>query len=139
MREDRLYAIAMQCAELNANGCARDCVNCMYNIHNYVDDVREASLLKANAYSDYHRQHKIIQDIKDKQTAWDMAGPVAIIIMVLVCMWACHSVKSCFTPSKAYVPQETEYIMVNASFNEDIPARIIHINGEVNKNEYTGK
>lgn len=106
----------MQCAKLNANGCARDCCNCMYNIHNYVNDVREASFLKANAYSNYHRQNVVVKYCKDRVKAASLAGPVVVIILVLVCIWGRSSIKNYITPSKAEVIQETEYFLVNTSW-----------------------
>jgi hypothetical protein len=103
MREDKLYAVALRCAELNDSGCECDCVNCQYNIFNYVDDVREASLLKANAYTDYHKQSIIIKESKDIITANTYAPLVALIMIIGLFAYCCSSVKSCFTPSHSTV------------------------------------
>jgi len=56
LSEDRLYSVALTCAEMNDRGCAGACAGCQFNIFNYVSDVRVGSLLKANAFTDYYRR-----------------------------------------------------------------------------------
>jgi len=70
MVEDKLYHIALQCARFNDNGCDRVCEGCQFNIYNYVYDVREASLLKAVAYTDYLHEKQIENDYVEYKKAY---------------------------------------------------------------------
>ena len=63
MDKQNLYNIAIQCARLNSKGCAKGCEQCQFNVFNYVDDIREASLLKANAYTDYYNEKALMDKI----------------------------------------------------------------------------
>ena len=107
MHEDKLYAIAMQCARFNDQGCSCDCHHCQFNVFNYVNDVREASLLKANAYTDYHNQKQILDEARRTTRAYELAPLVFLILLIGGLAWCCSTVQSCFSPQYAYVnPQQ---------------------------------
>jgi hypothetical protein len=54
-RTDDLKRLAYQCAENKNNGCNSNCTNCPLNISLYLDDPREAVLIRTNAELDYQR------------------------------------------------------------------------------------
>lgn len=94
MYDDKLYTIAMQCARLNDQGCACQCHVCQFNIFNYVKDVREASLLKANAYTDYFSVKENKRQIKQQEFAMNMGPLIVIALIIAGIMWCCSSVTS---------------------------------------------
>lgn len=90
--EDKLYGIAMVCAEYNHNGCNRACGTCQFNVFNYVDDIREAGILKATAYRDYESKVELQRHIRQDNIA-TMAAPFVVIgIIVMICMWMYKSI-----------------------------------------------
>ena len=100
MHEDKLYAIAMQCAKLNNQGCSCECHLCQFNVYNYAADTKEASLLKANAYTDFHNRNEVEMKIRSAEAtaAWT---PVVILAMVTgLFIWGCASCKSCMKPDE---------------------------------------
>jgi hypothetical protein len=108
----------MQCAELNDTGCACGCAQCQFNVFNYVDDVREASLLKANAYTDYYRHKKISEQLEDHKRSEALAPLILIVLIVAGLMYCCSSVKSCFTSQSIHIP-EHEHTIELCQFNDD--------------------
>jgi hypothetical protein len=53
-RSKEYYRIAYQCAEIkHTTGCNDKCNVCPLNVHLYVDDVRDATLIKTSAALDY--------------------------------------------------------------------------------------
>jgi hypothetical protein len=53
-RSKEYYRIAYQCAETkNTTGCNNNCATCPLNVHLYVDDARDATLIKTSAAMDY--------------------------------------------------------------------------------------
>jgi hypothetical protein len=66
---------------------------CQFNIFNYVDDVREASLLKANAYTDYQNSKQLTDERKSRESAQTL-GPLIFIIILI--MFFVGGLKSCF-------------------------------------------
>ena len=105
MHEDKLYSIALHCARLNDAGCALGCQQCQFNIFNYVDDVREASLLKANAYTDYHnhKEYEARRIAFYKQSERDSAigtiiSLIPLFLMVGLIWWGVASCRSCMQP-----------------------------------------
>jgi len=98
MKKDDLYNIALQCAKLNGNGCACGCEQCQYNVFNYVSDVREASLLKANAYSDYHKRNLITQEYENNKNSQFLAAIIWIVLIAVLVIWAGSSLKQCINP-----------------------------------------
>ena len=103
MTGDQLCAIAIQCERLKAVGCARGCQNCQYNVFNYVDDVREASLLQANAASIVTNQQEILRKANQAETASMMGPLLAIIVMIVLGMFACHA---CANPGQTILQME---------------------------------
>ena len=113
MHKDKLYSIALQCARLSTQGCALGCEQCQYNIFNYVDDTREASLLKANAYADHYNSMQVKKEF-DSAIVWNqISALLAIGVVILISMWACSSVKSCFLPASAAQIQEVPVPMAS--------------------------
>jgi hypothetical protein len=104
MKEERLYSVAMQCAKLSDNCCEYDCGHCQYNIFNYLDDVREASLLKANAYTDFYNRKKILTEararVKESEDAYSFVGLIFLGLIVWGLMWCCSTMKSCMAPTQ---------------------------------------
>ena len=109
MHEDKLYAIAMQCAKLNSQGCACGCHQCQFNVFNYVDDVREASLLKANAYTDYYSsleaqmKRNEIEQRTNRTIGSGTAMPFAMLIviagLIIFCVSSLNKCVSDLTPA----------------------------------------
>ena len=91
MHEDKLYAIAMQCAKLNDQGCSCNCHLCQFNVFNYVSDVREASLLKANAYTDFHNQQQMLSNARREIAGYNLAPLLLIALIVGMILFACNS------------------------------------------------
>jgi len=89
MQEDKLYAVARRCTELSDQGCANDCELCQYNVFNYVKDAREASLLKANAATDYYRAKEVHEQYKQMRFQEQVAPLVFIAVLIGLVMWAC--------------------------------------------------
>jgi len=113
MDKSNLYNLALQCAEFNDQGCACGCEQCQYNVFNYVDDVREASLLKANTYTDYYNQQAISNEVRKNDIAMTMAPLVLLGLLVVGLMWCCSSMKSCVQGSLALSPPAQEISMYN--------------------------
>jgi len=111
LSEDRLYKSAVDCARLNYEGCAGDCTNCQFNVFNYVQDIREASLLKANAYTDFHSRLASQQKYKHERTVQQTStGAFGLLLIAAV---ACFINSCIIKPYKARkqinVPYENEY------------------------------
>ena len=92
--DDKLYTIVMECARLNDQGCACQCHACQFNIFNYVKDVREGSLLKATAYTDYHKSKELKRQIRTTDFAMDMGPLIVLALIVAGIMWCCSSVSN---------------------------------------------
>ena len=86
MQNNELYEIAFRCAELNANGCAQDCMHCQYNIYNYVSDVREGSLLLANATTNFHRIFVSDQIEAQQIKQSNIRTIVTVLVISAVCL-----------------------------------------------------
>ena len=125
MKKDYLYNIALKCAELNNNGCALGCAQCQFNVFNYVSDIREASLLKANAYTDYFNRQKIEQDYKDNLEANTLGALLIFVIFIGLLVGTCSGIKSCFSPGDL-LPDQREEIQYLAA-NRNNPENIIRI------------
>jgi len=63
MHEDKLYKIAYACVEMAEEGCHGLCAQCHYNIYNYVDDLKEATLLKSVVTYDYYKRKQELEDL----------------------------------------------------------------------------
>ena len=108
MNKSSLYNVALQCARFNASGCAHNCEACQYNIFNYGLEINEASLLKANAYTDYYDQKKVLDKVNTEIESVRMAPLIIVGIIVGLVAWTCHSMKSCIQPTQA-IAQEWSY------------------------------
>lgn len=113
MRNDKLYLVALQCADLNAKGCNNDCRTCKYNVFDYTDDIKYAALLKATAYTDYFSHTKI----KKKKRS-----PIAIVAIVIVSLSLLSATLSMFKDDDTYeyiAPQQT---VDNNDFSDELIA-----------------
>ena len=108
MHKDKHYSIALQCARLSSQGCSLGCEQCQYNVFNYVDDAREASLLKANAYTDFYNSRQREAKINSEIARDNISVLVVIGLFILVSMWGCSYVRSCVScaPSSAVAIEE---------------------------------
>ena len=109
MHEDKLFALALQCEKCNdENRCAgTGCVSCTYNVFNYVDDVREASLLKANARTVYYNRKEIYEGAKSRLDAYKAAPLLMIAIIVIAIAIGCEK---CSVASATDIPMPNEQI-----------------------------
>ena len=103
MDKGSLYNVAMQCARLHDSGCALGCGACQYNIFNYGLPVNEASLLKANAYSDYYTRKEVFSEVSTGRSAAELGPLVALLLIVGAFFYTCHTFKSCVTLQPAQV------------------------------------
>jgi len=89
--DDKYYVIAMECAKRNAEGCNMQCQICQFNIFNYLDDVREAALLKATAQTDYERNRELSKKIEQDKAA-SFWGPMLFSCLLIgLLVWGCQS------------------------------------------------
>jgi hypothetical protein len=100
------YAIAMQCAKMNNEGCSLDCPNCQFNVFNYVYDVREAALLKATAYTDFHNRNEINKRIKREESVSRAVPIFMLVVMIAIGAWVVSSFRSCLQPVQAQTQQQ---------------------------------
>jgi hypothetical protein len=94
LRENRLYAVAYQCAELYDKGCDQQCNDCPYNIFIHTD-AKEAALLKANAYSNYVRAKALDRKIKSEDNMSFLGGALMLVLFIGLIGYGCSSAKSC--------------------------------------------
>jgi hypothetical protein len=106
MDRNGLYNLAIQCARLNDAGCALGCEHCQFNVFNYGLPITEASLLKANAYTDFYNQKAVVQEAKEQVNIESIVRWVGIIVVCIVFLWTCSSIKSCGSPPGDTIPQE---------------------------------
>jgi len=97
-----LKRLAYQCAEQKNNGCNGNCGSCPLNVSLYIDDPREAVLIRTNAEIDYqHDQAKeqafnqLIKENEDKRTAEDIGTLIGALIPIGLVIWCVLSIKSC--------------------------------------------
>ncbi|EEV19481.1 hypothetical protein TREVI0001_0410 [Treponema vincentii ATCC 35580] len=98
-----LENIAQLCMHRQREGlCDGNCAGCVYNVHNYnaSPDDKAYALAKANAYYEY----------KDKEAS---KIPWGSLILIAVCIWACVSVKNCYTSTvEKFTTKKTESVKV---------------------------
>ena len=151
MCEDKLYTIAMQCAKLNHAGCSCNCHLCQFNIFNYLNDVREASLLKAHAYTDFQTQQAIFKQA-ERTLAAQRAGPfISLVILIVGVWWLFHSCNTApkDTPPdiKHTIERTLKYLKSNPNNPENIPIVIdlmllmgvkdVNYDGQINCIDYS--
>jgi len=79
-----LYKIALQCARANAEGCTLACDLCQLNVYNYTSDGKEASLIKATAFSDYQLKEKIRREVETHETYRRAALLIPALLVILI-------------------------------------------------------
>jgi hypothetical protein len=97
--------LAYQCASNEANNtCNRYCANCPLNISLFLDDQKEAVLIKMSAIQDYQQdqaneqaQNQLIKEIKDRNTAEGIGAIIGALIPIGLIIWLISSIKSCFS------------------------------------------
>ena len=98
-----LENIAQLCFHRQREGsCNGNCVRCVYNVDNYnaSPDEKAFALAKANAYYEY----------KDKEAS---KIPWGSLILIAICIWACVSVKNCYTSTvEKFTAKKTESVKV---------------------------
>ena len=114
-----LYNIALQCAKLNDDGCAKDCACCQFNIFNYGLAINEASLLKANAYTDYYNTKEVMREVNRNIEARELAPLVMVILVVILCLWSCSTIERCMNkpPTQAMPTEDTELMYLRDNPN----------------------
>jgi len=102
--KDKLYAITMACAKYNAQGCNCECGVCQFNVFNYVDDVREAGILKATAYADFTSAQEANKLVAQQDKAHTAANLTMAAIIIGVIIFAVSSIATCFIGCKPNDP-----------------------------------
>jgi hypothetical protein len=86
-----LYNLASQCASKNGEGeCKMQCEQCQYNVFNYCNDPREASLIKANAYSDYENYNKNKRERQAVEAGESLVKLIVIAVIVGLIATMCN-------------------------------------------------
>jgi len=97
--------LAYQCAsnEVN-NACDNICDNCPLNISLFLEDQKEAVLIKMSAMQDYQQdlaneqvRNKILKEARDKIAAREMGNIIALLIFFGLIFWIFSSIRSCFS------------------------------------------
>jgi len=93
-RNTELYRIAYQCGILRLRGCKGYCGNCQFNASLYIDDPREAVLIKTNAAIDAEQA----ENYRREEDAGFWAKIIAVVVFTLIFCWQC---------AKCSAPKET--------------------------------
>jgi hypothetical protein len=94
----QVYAIAIECARINdCKLCELSCGNCQYNVFNYGLKPAEASLIKANAYTDYNRNKKVQWEIDSVKIGHSIINLLVVVAVGALIVWGCDQ---CHTPTK---------------------------------------
>jgi hypothetical protein len=123
-RSSEYYRIAYKCAEVKSTkGCDNNCAACVLNVHLYVDDPRDATLIKTSAALNYVRDVAEVEQWNARvrrENIWDavacffsIAIPIALLWVIFVLPISCV-VKSC---KQALAPREA---VPEASYSSDI-------------------
>ena len=97
--------LAYQCvANESNNTCDMGCVNCPLNIAFFMDDKKEAVLIKMAAMRDYQNdlaqeqaRNELYKRIESEKTAADIGAIIAALIPIGLIIWLISSIKSCFS------------------------------------------
>jgi len=97
--------LAYQCVANEANNtCDHYCVNCPLNISLFMDDKKEAVLIKMSAIQAYQQdqaneqaRNQIIKKYEDQRTAEEIGYIIAALIPIGLIIWLISSIKSCFS------------------------------------------
>jgi len=98
-----LKRLAYQCAEQKNNGCNNNCGNCPLNVSLYLDDPREAVLIRTNAEIDYQDEqakelafNQLIKKGEEQRTAEYIGTLIGgVLIPIGLVIWCVLSIKSC--------------------------------------------
>jgi len=109
VRSQEYHRVAYQCLELahTKGGCNNNCAACPLNVHMYIDDPREATLIKTSAAIDYHKQQEISASLRAYRLGTGIAQAfmfvlyVALFIVMVVWPISC-TVKAV----KSIIPKE---------------------------------
>ena len=132
-RNTELYRIAYQCALLKQQGCNGYCGNCQLNTSLYIDDAREAVLIKTNAAIDAEqmREYKKDEDI----SFWVKFFVVAIFCISFAV--TCHTnklkqPKPTATPTETQVPRPIPVpsVRITGDVIDYLPNIIRDVNGD---------
>jgi len=96
--------LAYQCVlnEVN-NECIMDCIDCPLNISHFLDDEKEAVLIKIAAMREYQQnqakeqlRNQVIEKV-EKQISYDRTGRIiGGYILIGFIIWLISSIKNCF-------------------------------------------
>jgi hypothetical protein len=103
-KADEYRQLAYQCVANEAyNTCNRSCVNCPLNISLFVDDQKEAVLIKMSAMRDYQRDqaneqalNQLIKKGQEQRDAEYIGTLIAAAIPIGFIIWCISSIQSCF-------------------------------------------
>ena len=97
--------LAYQCVVNEENSaCNMDCINCPLNIALFVDDKKEAVLIKMAAMREYQNdqaneqiRNQIYKKAEDELNAQRIGTLIAALIPIGLIIWLISSIKSCFS------------------------------------------
>jgi hypothetical protein len=76
------YRIAYKCAEVkDTQGCDGNCATCVLNVHLYVDDAREATLIKTSAALDYGKYTTTKSEAAYGQLMWNIGRALGWLLI----------------------------------------------------------
>jgi len=104
-RSKEFYRIAYECAESKAEGmCGGECAACTLNVHLYMDDIKDATLIKTSAAVDYLRKQKAMKQFTQSRDMEALGGVIGVILAIVLCAIPVFMVKSCI--SNALKPKQ---------------------------------
>jgi hypothetical protein len=103
-KADEYRQLAYQCVANEANNsCDRGCANCPLNISLFMDDGKEAVLIKMSAIRDYQRdlakeqaRNQIIKKSREQENAAYIGTLLGAAIPIAFIIWCISSIQSCF-------------------------------------------
>lgn len=97
--------LAYQCVSNETNNtCDKICKNCPLNISLFMDDPKEAVLIKISAMRDYQHdleteqvRNRIFKEIEDRRSAENIGAIIGLLIPIGFIVWLILSIRSCFS------------------------------------------
>jgi len=82
-RTQEYYRLALKCHELSnrKKGCDHQCAKCTLNVHLYMKNVRDATLIKTSAGIDYQRQLAVQKMLRHHDNT-QLFGPLLALLLV---------------------------------------------------------
>jgi len=110
-KSQEFYRLAYKCIEQQSTGqCDNKCVVCALNINLYVDDPRDATLIKTSAQIDYTNLQYYKKQDASEQCLQTISHFICIILFLVLPIWFCVSkIKSCTTASAAQDPKYEQH------------------------------